>query len=204
MNQGNGTTTAKIERYNTTVRNEDAHLNSFIIPRSFQSVVCWVAAFFCILSFSFAWLRSPRSGRIVLALGIFVVALTQGVVYFFWVLQQLCSDFANSLYIHMLCLQDPFNENLCRFKSLEPTPASASKCIQAYAISFAITEVVALAIFVVLGYRQELFWDAAIIGVFLNFSFSSLTFPDFLSQCSLTLGAVDCLYCAELVHCANS
>jgi hypothetical protein len=39
-----------------------------------------------ILSFSFAWLRSPRSGRVVLALGLLAVFLTQGVVYVFWVL----------------------------------------------------------------------------------------------------------------------
>jgi hypothetical protein len=55
-----------IERYNTS------------------SVVCWVAALFMLLSFSFAWLRSPRSGRVVFALGIFAVVITQGIIYVVW------------------------------------------------------------------------------------------------------------------------
>jgi hypothetical protein len=82
----------------------------------------------------------------VLALGVLAVFVSQGVVYVFW---------------------DPYNSDLCRFKSLEPTPESASKCIQAYAVSFAITEIVLLTIFTVLLFRQELFWDVTIGGAML-------------------------------------
>jgi hypothetical protein len=62
----NATVTEKIERYNTS------------------SVVCWVAACFLLLSFCFAWLRSPRSGRVVFALGVLAVFLSQGLVYVVW------------------------------------------------------------------------------------------------------------------------
>ena len=36
-----------------------------------------------ILSFCFAWLRSPRSGRVSLALGIVGLMVAQGVLFFF-------------------------------------------------------------------------------------------------------------------------
>jgi ribose/xylose/arabinose/galactoside ABC-type transport system permease subunit len=64
--QRNTTVTEKIERYNTS------------------SVICWVAACFLLLSFCFAWLRSPRSGRVVFALGVLAVFLSQGLVYIVW------------------------------------------------------------------------------------------------------------------------
>ena len=79
----------------------------------------------------------------MLALGVLAAFIAQGVVYVFW---------------------DPYNTELCRFKSLEPTPESAAKCTQAYGISFAITEIVLLSIFTVLLFRQELFWDVTIGG----------------------------------------
>jgi hypothetical protein len=63
---GNTTVTDKMERYNTS------------------SVVCWIAASFLLLSFCFAWLRSPRSGRVVFAMGLLAVIVTQGIVYVFW------------------------------------------------------------------------------------------------------------------------
>ena len=46
-------------------------------------ILCWVGAFFMILSFCFAWLRSPRSGRVSLALGIVGLMVAQGVLFFF-------------------------------------------------------------------------------------------------------------------------
>ncbi len=75
--QRNTTVTEKIERYNTS------------------SVVCWVAACFLLLSFCFAWLRSPRSGRVVFALGVLAVFLSQGLVYVVW------DPYNSDLYVEM-------------------------------------------------------------------------------------------------------
>ena len=58
-----------------------------------------------------------------------------------------------------------YSSRSCRFRSKEPTSESAAKCVQAYAIRFAVHTIVLFCIFSVLMLRQELFWDSTIMGV---------------------------------------